>query len=96
MNKYNELIRQHRLYPVYENIKGVLFDNWMEPLLNIDILDDSLCLEWWKDNRKLTIYIDDIGEFYFIKTRPGNLEDGTTNFDGLIPIYSWLVNGEEY
>ncbi|MEM9214030.1 MAG: hypothetical protein AAGD25_06750 [Cyanobacteria bacterium P01_F01_bin.150] len=68
--------------------------HWAEPLVN-KASDDAVCLEWWRGDRKLTIYIED-GKAEVLRVWGTNPDTEMANeiistLSELEALWGWLV-----
>jgi len=69
-----------------------LNDYWEEPLKNMDN-DFDIVLEWWKGNKKLTVWLEPFATYY-IASQEGKFTDGDVNkLEDLNAIWFWLTEG---
>lgn len=54
-----------------DKLKTFARDTWVAPLRNIDPSDGEIVLEWFKADRKLTLYVTDDSVFWLFSDATG-------------------------
>ena len=66
---------------------------WHEPLISASV-DGEVVIEWWRRERKLTIYCGD-DSFHYLKTtvRDSHVEIDDGELGSIIELWSWMTIG---
>jgi hypothetical protein len=84
------------IYKLYLWIGSLWRDPHMMSIESINNEPDSVCLEWWKDKKKLTVYIDSDKISYLQVSGPSILNDmvdGILTEENAEGVFQWILKG---